>query len=178
MWHSRPGRSTCGGQDSGQAGWQRVGKSTGRRNWTPGTHHLHKTGAVSWLLPPACLPACLSGGTSALGWGCFSLVWSGEDQDSASSSSHVASFPAEKLFFSFLIFKKNHSQNETLTSKSKTAVLTLVIKTQESLTVAGAEPTGPLHFPGDLGPLARNGVFHGFELLQELLPPRQRAGLP
>lgn len=24
-------------------------------------------------------PACLSGGTSALGWGWFSLVWSGED---------------------------------------------------------------------------------------------------
>lgn len=37
----------------------------------------------------------------------------------------VASFPAEKLFFSFLIFKKNHSQNKTLTGKSKMAALTL-----------------------------------------------------
>lgn len=39
----------------------------------------------------------------------------------------VASFPAEKLFFSFLIFKKNHSQNKTLTGKSKTAALTLFL---------------------------------------------------
>lgn len=47
---------------------------------------------------------------------------------------HVASFPAEKLFFSFLIFKKNHSQNKTLTGKSKMAALTLsVIKTLKSL---------------------------------------------
>lgn len=90
----------------------------------------------------------------------------------------MASFPAEKLFFSFLIFKKIHSQNKTLTSKSKTAVLTLVIKTRESLTAAGAGPGGPLHLPGDLGPLARDGVLHGFELLQELLAPRQCAGLP
>lgn len=37
----------------------------------------------------------------------------------------VASFPAEKLFFSFFIFKKNHSQNKTLTGKSKMAALTL-----------------------------------------------------
>lgn len=39
----------------------------------------------------------------------------------------VASFPAEKLFFSFLIFKKNHSQNKTLAGKSKMAALTLFL---------------------------------------------------
>lgn len=91
----------------------------------------------------------------------------------------VASFPAEKLFFSFLIFKKNHSQNKTVNAKSKMAALTLFIKTRESLPPVGElSPWGPLHFPGDLGPLASDGVLHGFELFQELLPPRQRAGLP
>ena len=80
----------------------------------------------------------------------------------------MASFPAEKLFFSFLIFKKNHSQNKTLTAKSKMAALTLFIKTGESLP-QGAEPG--LHLPGDLGPLAGDGVLHSLELLQQLLPP-------
>lgn len=69
-------------------------------------------------------------------------------------------------FFSFLIFKKNHSQNKTLTAKSKMAALTLFIKTRESLPLAGEpSPQGPLHFPRNLGPLASNGVLHGFELL-------------
>ncbi|KAK2489359.1 hypothetical protein MC885_003240 [Smutsia gigantea] len=58
------------------------------------------------------------------------------------------------------------------------AALTLFIKTRESLTRAGGEPWGRLHFPGDLGPLASDGVLHSSELLQELLPPRQRAGSP
>lgn len=53
------------------------------------------------------------------------------------------------------------------------AALTLQIKTGES-------PPGQrgLHLPRDLGPLAGDGVLHGLELLQQLLAPRQRAGLP
>lgn len=93
----------------------------------------------------------------------------------------MASFPAEKLFFSFLIFKKNHSQSKTLNAKSKMAALSLFIKTRESLPlVGGPSPSlqGPLHFPRDLSPLASNGVLYGFELFQELLASRQRAGLP
>lgn len=58
------------------------------------------------------------------------------------------------------------------------AALTLFIKTHESLTRVGSEPQALLHFPGDLGPLASDGILHGLELLQELLPPRQRAGSP
>lgn len=65
--------------------------------------------------------------------------------------SHMYSFPALRNFFFFLIFKKNHSQNKTLTAKSKMAALTPFIKTGESLP-QGAEPG--LHLPGILGPLA------------------------
>lgn len=104
---------------------------------------------------------------------CLSLLWEGAGQcgqEKAGAQHHlhyarVASFPAEKLFFSFLIFKKNHSQNKTLTEKSKMAALTLFIKTRESLPLVGEpSPRGPLHFPGNLGPLASDGVLHGFEL--------------
>ena len=48
------------------------------------------------------------------------------------------------------------------------AALTLFIKTGESLP-RGAEPG--LHLPGDLGPLAGDGVLHSLKLLQQLLPP-------
>lgn len=36
---------------------------------------------------------------------------------------------------------------------------------------------GPLYFSRDFGPFAGDGVFHRLELLQELLPPGQGAGL-
>lgn len=45
------------------------------------------------------------------------------------------------------------------------AALTLFIKTHESLPLAGElSPRGPLYFSGNLGPLASNGILHGFEL--------------
>lgn len=80
----------------------------------------------------------------------------------------AASFPAEKLFFSFLflILKKNRSQNKTLTAQSKMAALTLFIKTRKSLFGLVQE----LYFPRDFGPLPSNGVFYGLQLLQELFP--------
>lgn len=126
-----------------------------------------------------CCLACLSGGTSALETGHVAGRRLGVQRHLHYVC--VASFPAEKLFFSFLIFKKNHSQNKTLNAKSKMAALTLFIKTRESLPLVGGpspSPQGPLHFPGDLSPLASDGVLYGFELFQELLAPRQRAGLP
>lgn len=79
-------------------------------------------------------------------------------------------FQLRNFFFPFLIFKKKHSQNKTLTAKSKMAALiTLFIKTLKSLTLGGGGMG--LHLPRDLGPLSRNGILHGFELLQELLSP-------
>lgn len=35
----------------------------------------------------------------------------------------------------------------------------------------------PLYFSRDFGPFASDGVFHRLQLLQELLPARQGAGL-
>lgn len=96
-------------------------------------------------------------------------VWWGGWYSASFSSCVWLLFQLRNFFFSFLIFKKNHSQNKTLTGKSKMAALTLsVIKTSESLL---QECAGPLHFPGDLGSLASDGVLHGLELFKELLSP-------
>lgn len=155
----------CGGNKYGAADGGRLGL----------TIYIKLCHVLAW-----CCLACLSGGTSALGrdWSCGR----GKAGGSASSSLCVwLLFQLRNFFFRFLIFKKNHSQNKTLNAKSKMAALTLFIKTRESLPLVGGpspSPQGPLHFPRDLSPLASDGVLHGFELFQELLAPRQRAGLP
>lgn len=82
---------------------------------------------------------------------------------------------ADKIYPLFTFFlKKDHSQNKT-ELQNPVAAWTPFIKTQSSL-YAGLDHDR-LYFPWDLGPLAGDGVFHGLQLLQELLPPGQCARL-
>lgn len=141
---SRTGRSACGGQDGGAA-WLAAGREAGQAALGPGTAHLHDPDAQ----PGSCRsrPACLCPAGPLLWDGAASVGLVGRRPGRGIIFLTVASFPAEKLFFSFLIFKKIHSQNETLTSKSQTAVLALVPNTRGP---AAGPAGGAYTFPGIL----------------------------